>query len=157
MPDPTRTEKPVTRLLEVRNLQTVFRTEAGLLKAVDGVSFTLQRGKTLCIVGESGSGKSVTARSIAADRRSRPGGQVVSGRWSCIVPMVARSIWLKLDPPDARHPCGSRPRDGDDLPGADVVAVAGASRSATRSWRSLQLHMKLIGERRRHALAVSSC
>ncbi|MFD2261445.1 ABC transporter ATP-binding protein [Lacibacterium aquatile] len=57
--------KPTTgTLLEVRNLQTQFPTRSGLVKAVDGVSFTLERGKTLCIVGESGSGKSVTARSI---------------------------------------------------------------------------------------------
>jgi len=57
--------KPTTGvLLEVRNLQTHFPTRSGLVKAVDGVSFSLERGKTLCIVGESGSGKSVTARSI---------------------------------------------------------------------------------------------
>jgi peptide/nickel transport system ATP-binding protein len=57
--------KPKTGvLLEVRNLQTQFPTRSGLVKAVDGVSFSLERGKTLCIVGESGSGKSVTARSI---------------------------------------------------------------------------------------------
>jgi peptide/nickel transport system ATP-binding protein len=57
--------KPTTGvLLEVRNLQTQFPTRSGLVKAVDGVSFSLERGKTLCIVGESGSGKSVTARSI---------------------------------------------------------------------------------------------
>ena len=51
-------------LLEVRNLQTSFFTDAGEVRAVNGVSFNLERGKVLGIVGESGSGKSVTAYSI---------------------------------------------------------------------------------------------
>lgn len=51
-------------LLEVRNLQTSFFTDAGEVKAVNGISFNLERGKVLGIVGESGSGKSVTAYSI---------------------------------------------------------------------------------------------
>lgn len=53
-----------TDVLEVRNLRTSFQTEEGEVKAVDGVSFTLPKGKTLGIVGESGSGKSITALSI---------------------------------------------------------------------------------------------
>ncbi len=51
-------------LLEVNNLRTSFFTDAGEVKAVNGVSFSLDRGKVLGIVGESGSGKSVTAYSI---------------------------------------------------------------------------------------------
>jgi peptide/nickel transport system ATP-binding protein len=51
-------------LLQVRDLSTHFPTRTGVVKAVDGISFDVERGKTLCVVGESGSGKSVTARSI---------------------------------------------------------------------------------------------
>ncbi len=52
------------KILEVRNLQTSFTTERGVLKAVDDVSFDLYAGKTLGVVGESGCGKSVTSLSI---------------------------------------------------------------------------------------------
>jgi oligopeptide/dipeptide ABC transporter ATP-binding protein len=51
-------------LLSVRNLRTTFATEAGIVKAVDGISFDVRRGEVLSIVGESGSGKSVTSLSI---------------------------------------------------------------------------------------------
>ena len=72
MTDDIMTREPADRsswpdsdlVLEVRNLATHFPVRGGVSKAVDGVSFTVHRGKTLCIVGESGSGKSVTARSI---------------------------------------------------------------------------------------------
>lgn len=51
-------------LLQIKDLHTYFQTQKGLIKAVRGVSFEIQKGKTLGIVGESGSGKSQTAMSI---------------------------------------------------------------------------------------------
>ena len=64
-------------LLEVKDLRTSFFTDAGEVKAVNGVSFSLDRGKVLGIVGESGSGKSVTAYSIM--QILAPGGKIVGG------------------------------------------------------------------------------
>ena len=64
-------------LLEVKDLHTSFFTDAGEVKAVNGVSFELERGKVLGIVGESGSGKSVTAYSIMQILAGT--GKIVSG------------------------------------------------------------------------------
>ena len=64
-------------LLEVDDLRTYFKTRAGEVHAVDGVSFSVERGKTLGIVGESGCGKSVTALSIMG--LLPPSGRIVSG------------------------------------------------------------------------------
>src|ERR1700730_10387319 len=74
---PAMTAEP---LLDVRDLKVSFRTEDGLVKAVDGVSLTLSAGETLGIVGESGSGKSVTMMSVMRlinDPNARFEGEVI--------------------------------------------------------------------------------
>ncbi len=65
-------------LLEVRDLAAYFYTEDGVARAVDGVSFAIERGEMFCLVGESGCGKSVTALSIMQLVPSPPG-RIVSG------------------------------------------------------------------------------
>src|SRR5919201_4032419 len=82
-------------LLEVKNLRTHFRTRAGVVRAVDGVSFHLERGELLGLVGESGSGKSVTALSIM--RLVAPPGRIVGGE----VLFDGRDL-LKLSEPEMR-------------------------------------------------------
>ena len=72
-----RTVNLIMSLLEVKDLRTSFFTDAGEVKAVNGVSFTLDNGKVLGIVGESGSGKSVTAYSIMQILASA--GKIVGG------------------------------------------------------------------------------
>ncbi|MGM0838666.1 MAG: ABC transporter ATP-binding protein [Bacillota bacterium] len=54
----------MTTLLEVKDLQTHFKTENGVIPSVDGVSFSIKKGETIAVVGESGCGKSVTSLSI---------------------------------------------------------------------------------------------
>ena len=66
-------------VLDVQNLKTYFFTRTGVVKAVDGVSFSLMPGETLGIVGESGSGKSMTALSLMR-LVPQPAGRIVGGK-----------------------------------------------------------------------------
>jgi peptide/nickel transport system ATP-binding protein len=82
-------------LLDVKNLKTYFRTDDGIVHAVDGVSFSVEKGKTLAIVGESGCGKSVTCMTIMglnAKRNTMTEGEAL---------FKDRDL-LKLDPDELR-------------------------------------------------------
>ncbi len=68
----------MTPLLEVRDLRTDFHTDDGVFRAVDGVSFSIDKGRSLGVVGESGCGKSVTALSIMG-LVPQPPGKIASG------------------------------------------------------------------------------
>jgi peptide/nickel transport system ATP-binding protein len=89
-------------LLEVKGLTTVFDTDSGEVRAVDGVDFSLERGRTLGIVGESGCGKSVTALSIMG-LVPRPPGRIVAGE----VRFEGEDL-LKLPPARLRELRGAR-------------------------------------------------
>ena len=69
------------KILEVVNLGTRFKTERGVLKAIDGVSFDVYRGEMLGIVGESGCGKSVTSQYLIYQKRR------------CRTSVARRSLW----------------------------------------------------------------
>ncbi len=87
---------PDETLIEVRNLKTHFFTEEGVVKAVDGVDFTISKGKTLCVVGESGCGKSITARSML--QIVDPPGKIIAGD-ILFHPSAGQTVNLaKLDP-----------------------------------------------------------
>ncbi|WP_419998017.1 ABC transporter ATP-binding protein [Streptomyces boninensis] len=77
---------PPTSFLEVRDLKVHFPTDDGLVKSVDGLSFSLEKGKTLGIVGESGSGKSVTSLGIM--------GLHTVGQYTKKRAQISGEIWL---------------------------------------------------------------
>ena len=83
---PGRDDGSTQPFLDVRDLRVHFPTEDGVVKSVDGISFRVERGKTLGIVGESGSGKSVTSLSLLGlhkrpDKRGRGGARISGEIW----------------------------------------------------------------------------
>jgi oligopeptide/dipeptide ABC transporter ATP-binding protein len=96
----TVTTPPALQLLEVRGLHTRLRAPGGAVRAVDGVSLSLDRGRTLAIVGESGSGKTVLVRSIMGllPRDADRSGEV----------LLDGSDLLSATPAELRHLWGTR-------------------------------------------------
>jgi len=86
----TKMEDP-KHVLEIRDLKAGFFTENGLVRSVDGVSFSVPAGKTVCLVGESGCGKSVTGLSLL-QLLQRPHGQIFSGNIRLQLPEGAYEI-----------------------------------------------------------------
>src|SRR5690606_26753176 len=84
-------------LLEIENLKTHFYTSAGVVKAVDGITYDVKEGETVAIVGESGCGKSVGAMSIL-QLIPDPPGKIVDGK----IMFDGRDL-LKLSPREMRE------------------------------------------------------
>jgi len=87
----------VGKLLEVRNLRTSFATGAGMVRAVDGVSWEIEEGETVALVGESGCGKSVSALSVMR-LVAEPAGRIEGGE----ILYKGRDL-LKLSEEEMRH------------------------------------------------------
>ena len=121
-------------LLRVKDLQTHFFTEEGVVRAVDGVSYEVDEGETLGLVGESGCGKSVSALSILR-LIPNPPGKVVGGE-----------VWfedqdiLKLDEDEIRHIRGNRIAMVFQEPMTSLNPVLTIGRQVTEA---LELHLRM--------------
>lgn len=120
-----------TPLLEIRNLKLDFVSEHTVLRAVDGVSFTIAPGETLCLVGESGSGKSVTALSIARLVPAPPA-RYVSGE----ILIRGRDV-LKMSEAELRDIRGGTVSYVFQEPSASLNPVL---RVGNQIWEALKLH-----------------
>ncbi|MGW8379600.1 ABC transporter ATP-binding protein [Streptomyces sp. ODS28] len=108
--EPVAASRPPRAFLEVRDLRVHFPTEDGVVKSVDGLSFQLEKGKTLGIVGESGSGKSVTSLGIM--------GLHTVGQYGRQRADISGEIWL-----DGKELLGSDPDEVRKLRGREVAMI----------------------------------
>ena len=123
-------------LLQVKNLKTQFRTEEGVVRAVDGVTYDVEEGETLGLVGESGCGKSVSALSILR-LIPNPPGKIVAGE----VIFEGEDI-LKMDEEEVRHIRGNRIAMVFQEPMTSLNPVLTIGRQLTEA---LELHLKMDG------------
>jgi oligopeptide transport system ATP-binding protein len=128
-------------LLVVKNLETQFKTQDGIVKAVNNVSFHVDRGETLGIVGESGSGKSVTSLSIMR-LIPNPPGRIVGGQ----IIFDGENL-LDYTEEEMRHIRGNRIAMIFQDPMTSLNPVLTIGRQITES---LELHMKLTPKEARN-------
>src|SRR4028118_246619 len=131
-------------LLEVKDLRTHFHTQDGVVKAVDGVSFHVDKGETLGIVGESGSGKSVTSLSVMR-LIPQPPGKIASGQI-----LFDGDDLLKYNEDEMRHVRGKDIAMIFQDPMTSLNPVLTIGRQITES---LELHMKMTGREARNRAA----
>ncbi|MFF4649922.1 ABC transporter ATP-binding protein [Streptomyces sp. NPDC001380] len=124
-----------SEFLAVRDLRVHFPTDDGVVKSVDGLSFTLERGKTLGIVGESGSGKSVTSLSVMGLHRN-------VGKKSG--PRISGEIWL-----DGKELVGASPEEVRRLRGQKMAMIFQDPLTAMHPFYSVG-HQIIEGYRQHH-------
>ena len=115
--------KDPANVVEFEDLHTYFFTDIGTVKAVDGVSFEIPKGKTVGVVGESGCGKSVTALSLM-QLVQRPQGQTVEGAIRFDAGDKVYDIAKTPTECDGNHP---RRKDIHDFPGTHDEPQPGVS------------------------------
>ena len=132
----------MAKLLEVRNLRTSFLTAAGVVRAVDGVSWDIEPGETVALVGESGCGKSVSALSVMR-LVAEPAGRIESGE----ILYKGRDL-LKLSEEQMRHVRGREIAMIFQEPMTSLNPVLSIGRQLTEG---LEIHsgMKKAGARER--------
>ena len=128
----------MSTLLEVRNLRTSFLTSAGVVRAVDGVSWDVQEGETVALVGESGCGKSVSALSIMR-LVSEPAGRIEGGE----IVYKGRDL-LKLSDEEMRRVRGREIGMVFQEPMTSLNPVLTIGRQLTEG---LEIHMQMTPER----------
>jgi oligopeptide/dipeptide ABC transporter ATP-binding protein len=121
-------------LLEIRELQTHFFTDDGVVRAVDGVSLAIEPGRTLAVVGESGSGKSVTALSLLR-LVATPPGRIVGGS----IRFRGRDL-LSLSEPEMR---GIRGREISMIFQEPMTSLNPVHTCGAQIMEVLELHLKL--------------
>jgi len=127
-------------LLEVRNLKTTFQTAAGVVRAVDGVSWDIQEGETVALVGESGCGKSVSALSVM-QLVAPPAGRIEGGE----IFFKGRDL-LKLTEEEMRHVRGREIAMIFQEPMTSLNPVLTIGRQLTEG---LEIHLNMTPEQSR--------
>ena len=124
----------MTTLLQVRNLKTTFLTSAGVVRAVDGVSWDVEEGETVALVGESGCGKSVSALSIMR-LVAEPAGRIEGGE----ILYKGRDL-LRLSEPEMRRVRGREIAMVFQEPMTSLNPVLTIGRQLTEG---LEIHMQM--------------